>query len=78
MDLDVVRPAAALASLDALVAIGYDGWLTVESFGDALPNLAAATKIWRPLFDSQEQVAVEGLAFMKREVAARTWRTVPA
>jgi len=59
------------ATFDALLAIGYDGWLTVESFGDALPNLAAATKIWRPLFDSQEQVAVEGLAFMKRMIAAR-------
>jgi D-psicose/D-tagatose/L-ribulose 3-epimerase len=54
----------------ALHEIGYDGWLTVESFGDALPNLAAATKIWRQLFDSQEQVAADGLAFMKRMVAA--------
>lgn len=59
------------ATFDALMAIGYDGWLTVESFGDALPNLAAATKIWRPLFDSQEQVAVEGLAFMKRMMTER-------
>jgi D-psicose/D-tagatose/L-ribulose 3-epimerase len=57
------------ATFRALHDIGYDGWLTVEAFGDALPNLAAATKIWRPLFDSQEQVAVEGLAFMKRKVA---------
>ena len=57
------------ATFEGLHAVGYDGWLTVESFGDALPNLAAATKIWRPLFDSQEQVATEGLAFMKRKVA---------
>jgi len=57
------------ATFAALHAIGYDGWLTVESFGDALPNLAAATKIWRPLFDSPDQVATEGLAFMKRKVA---------
>jgi D-psicose/D-tagatose/L-ribulose 3-epimerase len=56
------------ATFEALHSIGYDGWLTVESFGDELPNLAAATKIWRPLFDSQEQVASEGLAFMKRKV----------
>lgn len=56
-------------TFEALRDIGYDGWLTVESFGDALPNLTAATKIWRPLFDSQEQVARQGLAFMKREVA---------
>lgn len=59
------------ATFDALRDIAYDGWLTVESFGNALPNLAAATKIWRPLFDSEEQVAREGLAFMQSEVARR-------
>jgi D-psicose/D-tagatose/L-ribulose 3-epimerase len=58
-------------TFDALRDIGYDGWLTVESFGDSLPNLAAATKIWRPLFDSQDQVATEGYSFMRREVAKR-------
>jgi D-psicose/D-tagatose/L-ribulose 3-epimerase len=59
-------------TFDALRDIEYDGWLTVESFGDALPNLAAATKIWRPLFDSEEQVAREGFAFMQAEVAKRS------
>ena len=57
------------ATFAALNAVGYDGWLTVESFGNALPNLAAATKIWRPLFDSPDQVAREGFAFMQRKVA---------
>ena len=32
-------------------AAGYDGWMTIEAFGSALPDLAAATKIWRPLFE---------------------------
>lgn len=40
----------------ALRAVGYDGWMTVEAFGSALPDLAAATKIWRPLFNSPEAV----------------------
>lgn len=40
----------------ALHKVGYDGWMTVEAFGSALPDLAAATKIWRPLFDSPEAV----------------------
>lgn len=40
----------------ALRRTGYDGWMTVEAFGSALPDLAAATKIWRPLFDSPEDV----------------------
>jgi D-psicose/D-tagatose/L-ribulose 3-epimerase len=54
---------------DALREIGYDGWLTVESFGNALPNLVAATKIWRQLFDSEDQVATEGFALMKAQVS---------
>lgn len=56
-------------TFSALRAVGYDGWLTVEAFGDALENLTAATKIWRQLFESEEIVASEGLAFMKRKVA---------
>ena len=53
----------------ALNEIGYDGWLTIEAFGQALPGLAAATKIWRPLFASEEQLARDGLAFMRKEAA---------
>ena len=52
------------ATFGALGDIGYDGWLTVEAFGNFLPNLAAATKIWRPLFDSEEQLAADALAFL--------------
>ena len=58
-------------NFDALKAIGYDGWLTVEAFGLALPEIAAATKIWRRMFSSEEQLAKDSLAFMKREVAKR-------
>lgn len=57
------------ATFAALGDIGYDGWLTVEAFGNLLPNLAAATKIWRTLFDSEEQLASEALAFLKRKTA---------
>jgi D-psicose/D-tagatose/L-ribulose 3-epimerase len=52
------------ATFSALRDVGYDGWLTVEAFGNFLPNLAAATKIWRPLFDSEEQLAAEAHAFL--------------
>lgn len=44
------------AVFDALRRSGYDGWLTVEAFGSALPDLAAATKIWRPLFRDAAEV----------------------
>ena len=58
-------------TFDALQAAGYDGWLVVEAFGLALPNIAAATKIWRRMFPAEEQLAAEALAFMKRHVARR-------
>jgi D-psicose/D-tagatose/L-ribulose 3-epimerase len=57
------------AIFDALRDISYDGWLTVEAFGNFLPNLAAATKIWRRLFVSEEQLATDALAFLKRKTA---------
>jgi D-psicose/D-tagatose/L-ribulose 3-epimerase len=48
----------------ALRDIGYDGWLTVEAFGNFLPNLAAATKIWRKLFSSEDELAADAYAFL--------------
>src|SRR6185295_5439407 len=44
------------ATFKALRAAGYDGWLTIEAFGMALPALAAATKVWRAFFASPEEV----------------------
>jgi D-psicose/D-tagatose/L-ribulose 3-epimerase len=49
----------------ALHQAGYDGWLVIEAFGRALPDLAAATKVWRDLFPSAEEVYTQGLRFMK-------------
>lgn len=53
------------SSFAALKEANYDGWLMIEAFGLALPEIAAATKIWRRMFPSEEHVAREGLAFMK-------------
>lgn len=39
---------------------GYDGWLTIEAFGRALPDLAAATRVWRDFFPTPDEVYVEG------------------
>ena len=58
-------------NFDTLKAINYNGWLMIEAFGLALPELAAATKIWRRMFDSEEQLARDGLAFMKAEYGKR-------
>ena len=48
----------------ALKKVKYDGWLTIEAFGRALPDLAAATRVWRDLFPSAEEVYTKGLKFM--------------
>jgi D-psicose/D-tagatose/L-ribulose 3-epimerase len=50
----------------ALRDVGYDGWITIEAFGSALPDLAAATKVWRPLFASERDVYRDGLALIRR------------
>ncbi|HZZ73998.1 MAG TPA: sugar phosphate isomerase/epimerase [Pirellulales bacterium] len=50
----------------ALEEVGYDGWLVVEAFGLALPALVAATKIWRRMYESEDQLAKDALAFMKK------------
>ncbi|MBI3472751.1 MAG: sugar phosphate isomerase/epimerase [Candidatus Solibacter usitatus] len=52
----------------ALREIGYDGWLTIESFGFALPNLSAAAAIWRNIEASPDSIAFEGLRFLKRNM----------
>ncbi len=44
----------------AINAGGYDGWLTIESFGRALSDLAAATKVWRDFAESPQAVYREG------------------
>lgn len=55
----------------ALAEIKYDGWMVIEAFGRALPDLAAATKVWRDLFPSPEDVYQKGIAFIKGQLAAR-------
>ncbi len=46
--------------------INYDGWLTIEAFGQSLPDLMAATKIWRRMFGNEEQLAQEGHDFIRK------------
>lgn len=53
-------------TFDALKKAKFKGSLTIEAFGQKLPALAAATKIWRRMFEDEEKLAKEGLAFMKK------------
>lgn len=46
-------------------AKGYDRWLTIEAFGRALPDLAAATRVWRDFFPSKEEVYEKGYQLIR-------------
>ena len=58
-------------NFDAISKSGYDAWLVIEAFGLALPEIAAATKIWRRMYTDEMTLAKEGLAFMKSEMEKR-------
>ena len=53
----------------ALRSAGYDRWLTVEVFGRAMPDLAAATRVWRDFFSSAEEVYNKSIAFVRQQWA---------
>jgi D-psicose/D-tagatose/L-ribulose 3-epimerase len=48
--------------------VGYDGWLTIESFGFSLGEIAAAASIWRDLAPTPESIAFEGVKFLRAGV----------
>ena len=50
---------------EGLKKTGYNGYLTIEAFGSALPALAAATRVWRSLFPDAMELCRDGLRFMK-------------
>ena len=54
-----------VTTFKTLKELKYDGWLVVEAFGLALPALAAATKIWRRMYTSEETLSANALKFMK-------------
>ena len=53
------------ALIEDIRATGYDGWLTIEAFGRSLPDLAAATRIWRDLSESPEAVYRDGFRHIR-------------
>ncbi|MDO4586417.1 MAG: sugar phosphate isomerase/epimerase [Planctomycetia bacterium] len=58
-------------TFDALQEIAYDGPFVIEAFGSPVKNLVAATKIWRKMFKSEDQLIQEGLAFIQEEWGKR-------
>ncbi|MDX8464985.1 sugar phosphate isomerase/epimerase [Mesorhizobium sp. VK23B] len=47
-------------TFSAIRKSGYDDWLTIESFGRSLKDLAAATRVWRDFAESPEAVYRDG------------------
>jgi D-psicose/D-tagatose/L-ribulose 3-epimerase len=50
----------------ALAALGYDEWLTIESFGPNLGDFSAAVCIWRDIEPTPDAIAFDGLTFLRR------------
>ena len=46
--------------------MNYQGWLTIEAFSRVLPELAAATRVWRDFFPSNDDVYQNGIKFIKK------------
>jgi D-psicose/D-tagatose/L-ribulose 3-epimerase len=55
----------------AIKSSGYNGWLTIEAFGRALPELVEPTRVWRDFFKRPEEVVTEGYEFIRE-----TWQNV--
>ncbi|MCX7676289.1 MAG: sugar phosphate isomerase/epimerase [Alteraurantiacibacter sp.] len=61
---------ARIAEAIALLATsGYAGWLTIEAFGTAVPELAAATRVWRAFFADPAEVVEQGYIHMRQCLA---------
>jgi D-psicose/D-tagatose/L-ribulose 3-epimerase len=56
------------AALGTLREVGYTGPIAIEAFGPNPPDLAAATHIFRPMFESPEQLAREGFMYLKSQL----------
>lgn len=51
--------------LAALRDVGYDGWLTIESFAANLRDFSAAVCIWRDIEPVTESIAFDGIKFLR-------------
>jgi len=49
----------------ALKDINYSRWISIESFATGILDLCAAACIWRPIYDSPDGLAKDGLKFLK-------------
>ena len=55
----------------AIKEIGYNRWMTIESFGFSLGELSAAAAIWRDLAPTVDDIAFAGIEFLRSGVGRR-------
>lgn len=58
------------AMFDVLADLGYDEWLTIESFGPNLGDFSAAVCIWRDIEPTPDAIAFDGLEFLRTRFPA--------
>ena len=56
--------------LKAILATGYDKWLTIESFGPSVKEIATAACVWRDFAPSPEDIAFNGGKFLRNKLAS--------
>lgn len=52
--------------VQALKAINYDGPIVIESFTTKIKEIARAVSLWRPIAESQDQLASDGVRFLRK------------
>jgi D-psicose/D-tagatose/L-ribulose 3-epimerase len=45
--------------------LGYDRWMTIESFGFSLGELSTAAAVWRDLAPTPDAIAFDGVTFLR-------------
>ena len=56
----------------ALEEVGFDRQVVIESFTTGIEQIARAASVWRPLAESPDAIASDGLAFLRRLLPARS------
>ena len=50
----------------AVAEIGYNRWMTIESFGFSIGAISAEASIWRDLASTPEAIAFDGLRYLQQ------------
>jgi D-psicose/D-tagatose/L-ribulose 3-epimerase len=57
------------AIVSALKDVGFDGPVVIEAFTPKIKEIARAVSLWRPLAESEDALAANGLAHLRRVFA---------